>query len=315
MSVFDISLKDLGYVLAVAKHRSFSAAALECAVSQPALSKQIKNLEQQLKMRLFERDKRQVSLTEMGARFVQQASIVLDEAEKLVLLSTAHESPLSGRFQLGAIASACPYLLPLFVGDLKTKYPHLQLMVKEGLTDDLIRELKQGKLDAVIAATTFESDSLSAIPLFFEPFLLASRKDGSRHQGQPIDIQDIDTSRLLLLEDGHCLKAQTLALCSLKDQGAAINFKATSVETLLQMSAGGMAIAVIPALARPVGSRLSDNLVFSSFINPEHGRTMALYYRSTYPLPANVQAFATFITHHLPQSVQVIKELPTSLGI
>lgn len=307
MSLFDISLKDLGYVLAVARHQSFSVAAIECAVSQPALSKQIKNLETQLKIRLFERDKRHVSLTEAGARFIEQARLVLDEAEKLLLTTQVHAAPLSGRFQLGVIASVCPYLVPLFVGALKTKFPELQLMVKEGLTDDLVKELKQGKLDAIIAATTFENDSLSAIPLFFEPFLLASRKDNVPKHGQQIDIQEIDTSRLLLLEDGHCLKDQTMALCSLKDQGAAVNFKATSLETLLQMSAGGMGIAVIPALAKPVGSRLNDSLVFSSFNNPANGRTIALYYRNTYPLLSSVQALASFITQHLPKSVQVLK--------
>ncbi len=306
MNVSDLSLKDLEYVLAIARHESFSVAAQECAVSQPALSKQLKNLEAQLRVRLFERNKRQVSLTEAGKQFVEQANIVLDQAKMLLLLSTAHQELLSGPFRLGAIASVCPYLLPLFVGALKSQFPHLQLMVKEGLTDDLVRDLKQGKLDAVIAATTFEEESISAIPLFFEPFLLASRKEDAPGMGRAIDIQEIDTTKLLLLEDGHCLKDQTVALCALKEQATAMNFKATSLETLLQMSAGGLGVAVIPALARPTGSRLNDSLVFSSFRKPDNGRSMALFYRKTYPLPENMRALAQFIVRHLPDTVQAL---------
>lgn len=304
MNVSDLSLKDLEYVLAIARHGSFSAAAVECAVSQPALSKQVKNLEAALKIRLFERNKRQVHLTDAGKRFVEQARSVLDEAQKLLLLSNTEQDTLSGRFQLGAIASACPYLLPLFVGALKTEYPHLQLMVREGYTDDLLRQLKQGKLDAIIAATTFEDEAIDRLPLFFEPFLLAARKELSPSQKGKVEIQDIDTSKLLLLEDGHCLKDQTLALCALKDQGTAVNFKATSLETLIQMSAAGLGIAVIPALAKPTSSRLNDDLVFSAFRNPASGRHMSLFFRKTYPRRDNLQALADFIVNHLPSTVQ-----------
>lgn len=306
MNVSDLSLKDLEYVLAIARHGSFSTAAQECAVSQPALSKQLKNLEAALGIGLFERNKRQVHLTDAGKRFIEQANSVLDEAKKLLLLATSEGTLLSGRFHLGAIASACPYLLPLFVGELKTSYPQLELMVKEGLTDDLIRQLKQGRLDAVIAATTFEDEALDSIPLFFEPFLLASRKEHAPRNKRKIDIQEIDTSKLLLLEDGHCLKDQTMALCALKDQGAAINFKATSLETLIQMSAAGLGIAIIPALAKPVSSRLNESLVFSDFQNPDSGRIMALYFRKTYPLRDNLTTLASFIVEHLPNTVQLI---------
>lgn len=304
MNGSDLSLKDLEYVLAIARHGSFSAAAIDCAVSQPALSKQVKNLEEALNLRLFERNKRQVHLTEAGKRFVAQASTVLDEAQKLILLATTEQTPLSGPFRLGAIASACPYLLPLFVGALKTAFPQLQLMVKEGYTDDLVKQLKQGKLDAVIAATTFDDDAIENIPLFFEPFLLASRKEQPPVKTGKIDIQDIDTSKLLLLEDGHCLKDQTLALCALRDQGDAMNFKATSLETLIQMSAAGLGVAVIPTLAKPVSSRLNDDLIFSAFRNPASGRHMALFFRKTYPRIDNIRTLAAFIIQHLPATVR-----------
>jgi LysR family hydrogen peroxide-inducible transcriptional activator len=314
MDTTDLTLRDLNYVLAVARHESFSVAAIDCQVSQPALSKQIKNLEIQLGMPLFERNKRQVRLTDGGRRFVEQARRVMDEASLLLQIPNQTQGPLSGRFQLGAIASVCPYLLPRFVGNLKTNYPDLRLMVKEGLTDPLVLDLKQGRLDAIIAATTFEDDLLRATPLFFEPFLLASRREvDSPIESPTISVQDIDPARLLLLEDGHCLKDQTVELCSLKGQGTELNFKATSLETLLQMTAGGLGIAVVPALARSERSHLNDNLTFSSFSNPGSGRVIALFTRKSYPCPANIQRLATFIRERLPESVQPLQdgEYPT----
>ncbi len=313
MNVSDLSLKDLSYVLAIARHQSFSLAALDCAVSQPALSKQIKHLELQLQVKLFERTKRHVALTAAGIRFVEQASTVLDEAEKLLAFSAHHEHPLSGPFRLGAIASVCPYLLPYFVGGLKTAFPDLQLMVIEGFTEDLVSALRQGKLDAVIAAPTFDQNALAEIPLFFEPFLLANRKPDpltpvsapALESAEPmIDVTDIDTTRLLLLADGHCLKDQTLALCALPHQETNLNVKATSLETLLQMSAGGLGMAIIPELAKPVGSRLNETLQFFRFRNPTHGRTVALYYRQTYPQRQSIQELAQYIHQQLPPTVQ-----------
>lgn len=308
MNHLDLNLRDLTYVLAIARHESFSLAAQECLVSQPALSKQIKNLETQLNLKLFERNKRHVRLTEAGKQFILQANIVLDEARKLLQLFTNQTAVLSGPLQLGAIASSCPYLLPLFVGPLRTEFPQLELIVKEGLTDDLIKALKQGSLDTVIAAETFEDDALEHIHLFFEPFLLASRRDDLPRQSENISVEDIDTRRLLLLEDGHCLKNQTMELCSLKNQDMGLNFKATSLETLLQMSAAGMGVAVIPALAKPRSSRLNDSLLFSRFENPTIGRRMAIFYRKTYPLKDQMRILTQFIIQHLPDTVHAFKE-------
>jgi LysR family transcriptional regulator, hydrogen peroxide-inducible genes activator len=304
MNTSDITLKDLTYVLAVAEFKSFSRAAEACTVSQPALSKQIRVIEKTLGIPLFERNKRHVLLTDEGARFIEQARKVLDEAEMLIELTTRNKKPLSGPFRLGVIASCCPYLLPHFVGELRNAYPELKLIVKEGLTDNLIQELRQGNLDAVIAATTFEDPLLNNIPLYFEPFLLARHKQAGMKYKPLIEIKDIDTTQLLLLEDGHCLKDQTLELCSISEESSLAGFKTTSLETLLQMTAGGLGVSIIPALAIPTNSKLSDVLVFSEFKNKKNGRFMALYFRKSYPYTENITRFAQFIKENLPESIQ-----------
>ncbi|MEB3285917.1 MAG: LysR substrate-binding domain-containing protein [Vampirovibrionales bacterium] len=310
-NITDLTLKDIAYVLAIARFKSFSQAAIYCAVSQPALSKQLKQLENSLGVALFERSKRHVLLTPSGERFVKQAQAVMDAAEKLINVTLDDHSPLSGTLRIGVIASACPYLLPYFVGALKDAFPKLALIINEGLTENLVESLRQGALDAVIAATTFEDASLANIPLFFEPFLLASRKiqneKGAQNQPEKIDIADIDSETILLLEDGHCLKDQTMELCAIQPTATALNFRATSLETLLQMTAGGLGVSVIPRLAVPQSSQMSSVLRFSEFKNQKTGRRMALYYRKSYPALANIRALAEFIKTHLPATVRVIE--------
>jgi LysR family transcriptional regulator, hydrogen peroxide-inducible genes activator len=307
----EISLRDLEYILAVARYSSFSQAAEACSVSQPALSKQIKSVESTLGMAIFERSKRQVLLTDVGRLIVKQAQVVMDEAEKLVRLAAQNQAPLSGHFRLGCIASSCPYLLPYFVGTLTREFPDLKLLIKEGLTVDLIQDLRQGNLDAVIAASTFEDTLLQATPLFFEPFLLAEACQGnviSSSQGKTkskVTIEDINPDALLLLEDGHCLKDQTLELCSLQGHSA-LNFRAASLETLLQMTAGGLGVSVIPVLAKPEAAKFGNNLRFWEFSDSKLGRTMLLYSRISYALPENIRRLAQFIQARLPESVRVL---------
>jgi LysR family transcriptional regulator, hydrogen peroxide-inducible genes activator len=302
INISDLTLRDLEYILAVARYSSFSQAAEACAVSQPALSKQVKSVESTLGVQLFERSKRKVLLTECGQVFVRQAQVVIDEAQKLLHVTCRERHPLSGTFRLGVIASSCPYLLPHFVGSLREAFPQLKLVIKEGLTDSLVQELKQGNLDAVIAATTFEDEALAHRPLFFEPFLLAVGNGSRVKRKVKVTIDDVNTEELLLLEDGHCLKDQTVALCSLQGHPG-LNFKATSLETLLQMTAGGLGISIIPALAAPETSKFGANIAFSGFADSEIGRVMAMYYRKTYPLTEDILALCRFIRAHLPDTV------------
>jgi LysR family hydrogen peroxide-inducible transcriptional activator len=304
MDLGDLSLKDLQYVLAVAEHLNFSRAAEECHVSQPALSKQIKNLEGQLGVSLFERSKRQVLLTSAGQVFCTKARRVLDEAETLLNSMSSMGQPLSGVFRLGVIASSCPYLMPYCVAALQQQFPALQLLLTEGLTEPLLEQLRQGRLDAIIAANTISLDGLEERPLYFEPFQLAVSRERYQKQPATIRLKEIDTQQLLLLEDGHCLKDQTTALCMIPQTRSAQQFKATSLETLLHMTAGGVGIAIIPALAIPHQSQLAERLVFSQFAEANSGRIMSLYSRKPYPFPANLDSLAALIRSCVPESVK-----------
>ncbi|MGE0616825.1 MAG: LysR family transcriptional regulator, partial [Bacteriovoracia bacterium] len=174
MNLPAISLRDLEYLVAVAEHGHFGRAARACHVSQPALSGQVKKAEEILGQTVFERTNRRVSLTDPGRAIVQQAKVVLEEARRLAQLGATRRGPFDGHLSLGAIASVGPYLLPHLLRPLRKHYPQLQLVIKEGLTETLIEDLRAGALDAAIASPTFDSHGLHEFPLFFEPFLLAA---------------------------------------------------------------------------------------------------------------------------------------------
>lgn len=304
----DLSLKDLKYLLTVAEEQGFVKAADTLNVSQPALSKQIKRLEKALDLKIFERSKRQFFVTESGQEILNQAQRVLDEADQLIKLSKAYQAPFTGKFSLGIIASACAYLLPYFVAPLKQAYPQLKLSIQEGLTDQLVEELKQGKLDAIIAATTFEDTLLNHIALYFEPFVFAYKPDEQLKYPELIDAKAIDKSTLLLLDDGHCLKDQTLGICSLVDTQTDRTFRATSLETLIQMIASGVGTAILPLMSVISDSRFKTELGFSKLKNKSDGRTMALYFRKT----AHAQRNMMLLSNHIQSSVDKLQLLSAS---
>src|SRR5438874_4452181 len=172
MNISWLTLRDLQYLVSVADHGHFGKAAAACNVSQPALSAQIRKIEDVLGMQLFERTNRRVAITQPGQMVANQARVVLEEAAKLGEFSRSAQERLSGSLRLGAIATVGPYLMPHLLAPLRKAYPKLDLFLQEGLTDQLLAELKAGRLDAVIASDTFDDPSLRSVPLFFEPFVL-----------------------------------------------------------------------------------------------------------------------------------------------
>jgi LysR family transcriptional regulator, hydrogen peroxide-inducible genes activator len=279
----DISLRDLEYVLSVARHLNFSRAAEACLVSQPALSKQIQRLEQQFGTPFFERTKRSVLLTREGEQFMAQARQVLDAATRLAQMARPTESPLAGPFRLGIIASACPTLLPLLLPELSVRFQGLELLVHEGLTDTLIQALKRGTLDAVVAAPTFSDPSVTGIALAFEPFVLAYQAEAFPDVRSPLTVDQVPAASLLLLEDGHCLKDQTLSLCRLDEGALPQGQRAATLETLLRMAAVGLGVAVAPLLA--INPSQTDTRLSIARFTPSDtvGRVLTLFHRSTDP--------------------------------
>lgn len=301
MNVSSLGLRDLEYVVAVAQHGHFGRAAETCHVSQPALSGQIKKLEGLLGVRLFERAKRRVLVTPVGQRFVAQAQAVLDGAQ--TLLEVAHErpAPLSGPFWLGAISTLGPYLFPRILGRLRRSYPRLELHLREGLTRDLLLDLKAGRIDAALVATPVEDETVASTTLFREPLMLAAPAEHPLARKRSVAVADLRSGELLTLEDGYCLRDQVLEACYRDQRRLDPRYQASSLETLRHLVASGVGYTLVPALATQGPARGMDRLVrYRQLHRPPPTRTVALAWRRTLPRAADVAALAEAIRRTVP---------------
>ena len=303
MNISWLTLRDLEYVTAVAEHRHFGKAAQACHVSQPALSTQIRKIEQVLGVELFERTNRSVMITEVGALIADQAKVVLEEAHKLIALADPEKQPLTGTFRLGAIATLGPYLMPHLLGRLRSTYPQLSLLMKEGLTHQLIQDLKAGALDAALVSPTFQDESLKLIPLFFEPFWVAAPKDHPLLKKDRVTGRDLKPEQMVLLEDGHCLRGQTLSICPPNRKGAPQQFQATSVETLRHLVASGFGYTILPELAVNDDRRLRKWIGYRK-LEGDAGREIVLACRKRFPRMSHITALAEFIQANLPDGLR-----------
>lgn len=244
-----MNLRDLKYLVAVAQHLHFGKAAEACFVSQPTLSMQLKKLEETLGVVLVERGGKQVMLTAVGVEIAEKAGEILMQANQLVALAKQSHDPLGGELRLGAFPTLAPYFFPLIIPKITVSFPKLKLLLVEEKTNVLLSQLAQGKLDAAFIAAPVEEPGIEAKPLFSEAFLLAVPRGHVLAKKRAITAEHIATQPLLLLDEGHCLRDQALALCQRVGAKEADNFRATSLETLRQMVASGGAITLMPQLA------------------------------------------------------------------
>jgi LysR family hydrogen peroxide-inducible transcriptional activator len=303
MSISWLTLRDLQYLVAVADHAHFGNAAITCNVSQPALSAQIRKIEDILGVQLFERTNRRVTITPAGYVVANQARVVLEEAAKIGELTRAAHEPLSGTLRLGAIATVGPYLMPYLLAPLRKAYPKLDLFLREGLTDQLLGELRAGQLDAVIASDTFVDPGLRVIPLFFEPFLLAVPRTHKLASKQHLDRRDLNSEHMVLLEDGHCLRDQTLDLCPANRRGHIRQFHATSLETLRHLVATGSGYTLVPILALRDDKALKPLIRYRHFNDEGIGRKIILACRKRFGRMGDIDALADLIRKNLPSEV------------
>jgi|SRR5688572_14697240 len=303
MKISSLTLRDLEYLISVADQLHFGKAAESCHVSQPALSMQIRKIEDFLGLQLFERTNRNVVITPTGEAVARQARIVLEEAQKIATLAQTRGEPLSGSLRLGAIATLGPYLMPHLLGALRKRFPKLEFLIKEGLTDRLIGDLRTGVLDAVLAAPTFSTDGLKLISLFHEPFLLAAPKGHALASKEPLRTRDLHSEDMVLLEDGHCLTDQSIKICPSNRRGKFREFHATSLETLRHLVATGFGYSLIPQLAIQTNGRLKNLIRYRSFEGKPVGRTIVLVVRERFGRMADIEAFVTFIRENLPAGV------------
>ncbi|KGF70021.1 LysR family transcriptional regulator [Hoeflea sp. BAL378] len=277
----NMTLKQLRYFEALAQHQHFGRAASACAISQPALSVQIMELEKSLGTDLFERGRRQVRLTNFGEEFASRVRTILQSVEELGELARASTDRLVGRLRLGIIPTIAPYLLPAIISNLTRMNDGIDIQVRETVTPKLVEELSEGRLDAAIVALPVSEPSLSEIPLFEENFVLV-RPLGDA--GKPVPgHEDLREMKLLLLEEGHCFRDQALSFCNIQSSRPREILDASSLATLVQMVGAGMGVTLIPEMAIAVETR-SAPVSISRFAAPEPARTIGMIWRKTSPL-------------------------------
>ncbi len=279
----NLTFKQLRYLEALARHSHFGRAAEACAISQPALSQQIKALEQELGADLFERDRRQVRLTSFGEEIATRARDILRALDELEGYAHASRDGQVTRLRIGVIPTVAPYLLPSLIGDLTRLHGGLDLNVRETLTPKLVQELNEGRLDMAILALPVSEPSLTEVALFTERFVLVRPRED---EGKPApDREALSEMRLLLLEEGHCFREQALSFCNAKPRAVASRdlLDASSLSTLVQMVDAGLGITLIPEMAVAVETR-SASVSVTHFTTQEPSRTIGMVWRKTSPL-------------------------------
>jgi len=246
MNLSGLSLRDLEYVVAVADHGSFVRAAEQCHVAQPSLSMQVSKVEARLNTALFERTTRRLIVTPNGQRVVEQMRRVLVEARAIFALAGESQKPFGAVLRLSAISTLGPYVFPCILRDLRSRYPGLSLVLGEGKTEDLLRALLQGDIDAALVLTHRSETGVTGMPIFREPFVLACPEDHPACAPDGGGWEGLTARERLLLDEGHCLRDQALAACS---DIAPSNRHATSLETLKYMVAAGEGCTLIPIMA------------------------------------------------------------------
>ncbi len=299
--MFNLTIKQMRYFEALARHSHFGHAADACAISQPALSMQIKDLETSLGAPLFERGARGVRLTSFGDAFLLRVRDILRSVDELQDLARATHDQLIGRLRMGVIPTVAPYLLPRILRDLAHLNPSLEIHVRETLTQRLIEGLLEGQLDTAIVALPVSEPSLTEVALFDENFVLV-RPESDRAKPVP-DRDMLREMRLLLLEEGHCFRDQALSFCNLHSSRPREVLDGSSLTTLVQMVSAGIGVTLIPEMAVPVEMRSTDVSV-ARFKDPQPARTIGMIWRKTNPLAGQLLQIAEVVR----QSAEALRD-------
>ena len=298
-----MNLRDLDYICAVADHKHFGKAAEACHVSQPTLSGQIKKLEGQLKVTLFERSHKGIRVTDIGEEIILIAREAREAARRIKNVAASAQDPLAGNLSLGLIPTVAPYLIPLFVGKLSKRLPKLSMTYREDITERLTDSLLSGDLDVAILATPPEDNTLAAIDLYTEPFWLVFPKVHELSQLDQASMTDVKEDDVLLLTEGHCFRDQALSICRPSHRRRQQSLRATSLETLINLVASGQGVTLVPALAMRGGSPSKTGLMSHQLTEKGAARKIYLTYRKRFPRIQAVTALAELIKDGLPSSV------------
>src|SRR6516165_4202629 len=301
--MLNVTIRQLRYFDALARHGHFRRAAQACAISQPALSMQIKELEDALGGVLLERNARQVSLTRFGEELADRVRDILRSVDELGDFARASQDRLAGRLRIGMIPTIAPYLLPKVIENLARMHPEIDIHVRETLTPKLIQEVAEGRLDTAIVALPVSEPSLTEVALFRENFLLVRPGEDAR---TPVPSHErLREMRLLLLEEGHCFRDQALAFCNMQSSPPREALDASSLSTLVQMVSAGMGVTLIPEMAVTVETR-SASVSVARFKDTQPARTIGMIWRKTSPLAGQLLQLSEVVC----RSADALREQP-----
>jgi LysR family hydrogen peroxide-inducible transcriptional activator len=298
-----MTLQDLRYLVALVDHGHFGRAAAACEIAQSTLSTQIKKLEEQLGVALFERTSKSVCVTATGEEVAARARKILTDVEAIVRVGQRMSGPLAGGYSLGVIPTLGPYLLPWLVPALRRDYPELRLAIREDLTASLLERVVSHRLDAALVALPVPDDRVETLPLFDEPFWFAAPKGRKSANARVMTEAELRGQHLLLLTEGHCLRDQALAICGVTDRHLDGDFRATSLETILQMVATGLGCTLLPAMAC---GDVRTRAVSTRPLEAGVGRRIGLAWRRSYPGVRDLHLLAQTLRAHVPECVHLV---------
>ena len=277
-----MTITQLQYVLAVAEHKNFTLAAEKCFVTQPTLSMQIQKVEEELKIQIFDRTKKPIQLTDIGQKIVNQAKNIVNEADRMKDIVEQQKGFIGGEFRLGIIPTIMPTLLPMFLNTFIKKFPKVKLIIEELNTDEIIVKLKNGNLDAAIAATPLSEEKLKEIVLYYEPFVAYIPEKHRIADKKEIEVSDLNLDEILLLQDGHCFRDGILNLCKNQDVASLNNFQiqSGSFETLIKLADEGLGLTLLPYL-HTLDLKDNDKLKLKHFKDPKPAREVSFIFPKT----------------------------------
>jgi len=276
-----MTITQLKYVLAVAEYQNFTIASEHCFVTQPTLSMQIQKLEDELETKIFNRKKKPIQLTEIGAKIIEQAKIIVDESNRINDIVEQQKGYIGGDFKLGIIPTVMPTLLPLFLKTFIKKYPNVNLKIEELTTEEIIKKLTDGHIDVAIAATPLENELIKERVLYYEPFVGFVPSEHRLFSNKTIDVDNLNVDDILLLEDGHCFKESILNLCgTFSRSNQHFQLHSGSFDTLIKLSKEGLGMTLLPYL-QTLDINENDKIYLREFKKPVPAREVSIIYHKS----------------------------------
>ncbi|MDT0295690.1 hydrogen peroxide-inducible genes activator [Mesonia ostreae] len=311
-----MTITQLHYVLAVAEYQNFTKAAQKVFVTQPTLSMQIQKLEEELKIQIFDRSKKPIELTDVGRKIVHQAKNIVNESDRIQDIVDQQKGFIGGEFRLGIIPTVMPTLLPMFLRNFTNKYPKVKLKIEELHTEAIIEKLKDGHLDAAIAATPLEQENIKEWALYYEPFVAYVPPSHPLYPNKKLNVDDLNIDQILLLEDGHCFKEGILNLCKTNKsyEESSFQLESGSFETLIKLSNEGMGMTLLPYLhTLDLHEKEKENL--KMFEEPIPARSVSIIFHKSELKIQIIEALHQIIAGVIKgaiafQNVKIISPLP-----